>query len=480
MKPLKEFLKGLWSNRISLLGVAITTVSAIIIIIAIILNLLNIEFNPYQNLITFGFFSILFVLGLILIPLGAWLWRRKAALEDRNMEPLKIDFSNKKHVSGVLFFLVMSFLNVILFSVIFYNAYHFTESNTFCGKICHTVMSPEFIAHGRSPHSRVKCADCHIGSGAKWFVKAKISGIWQVIAVLTNSYSTPIPSPVEDLRPARDTCEQCHRPQVFHGKRMKIYKRLDNNLEINDPLITAVAINIGGHNIQTGKYEGIHWHVSDDNKVEYLAVDKKRMKIKRVRVTDGKTGKVTEYVNKDMEDPKGHAQWRVMDCIDCHNRPTHIYDDPEDAVDREIFHGNIPVDLPEIRKVSLKILVSNKYKSQEEAENGIVDDFKKYYSENYKDIAAAKEKDIVKAAKAVYGIYKNNVFPEMKITFGTYPNHIGHKDEEAGCFRCHDEEHVSKDGKEISQDCDLCHSIIVEGGRLSDLPKEISDIIRVK
>ncbi len=479
MKPFKELFKGIWSNRISILGVAITTVSAIIIIIAVLLSFFNIEFTPYQNLIVFGFFSMLFILGLLMIPIGAWFWRRRTSREVQSIEPLMIDFSNPLHVRGLVFFLIMTLLNVIIFSVVFYKSYHFTESNTFCGKICHSVMSPEYIAHSRSSHSRVKCADCHIGSGAQWFVKAKISGIWQVIAVLTNSYSRPIPSPVDDLRPARDTCEQCHWPQVFHGKRLKIYERLDNDVKVDDPRVTALAVNVGGQNKKSGKYEGIHWHVGDQNIVEYMAVDKKRLKIRNIRVTDGKAKKVTEYINDKIEEPKGDKIWRTMDCIDCHNRPTHVYDVPEDAIDKEIFHDNISASLPGVRKLSIEIL-KGEYKSQDDAEKMITELFRAHYAKNHTDISVSKKKEIDKAAAAIVTIYKFNVFPNMNIKFGTYPNHIGHRDAGAGCFRCHDENHKSKDGNVISQDCDQCHTIVVEDTKLSKIPKNAREILNLR
>jgi hypothetical protein len=50
------------------------------------------------------------------------------------------------------------------------------------------------------------------------------------------------------------------------------------------------------------------------------------------------------------------------------------------------------------------------------------------------------------------------VFPLMRVTWGTYPNQLGHIDT-PGCFRCHDDSHKTKDGKAISQDCELCHAI---------------------
>lgn len=475
---MNEFLRGLWNNRISLLGVTITSVSGIIIIISIVLNLMDVRFSSYQNLVIYGVFSLLFALGLTLMPIGTWLWRRNREGKI-DTEILRIDLGNAVHRRGVVFILIMTFTNLIVFSVVFYKLFHFTESNTFCGNVCHEVMQPEYTAHSRSPHSRVKCSQCHIGSGAEWFVKAKISGLWQVFAVITGSFSKPIPSPVESLRPARDTCEQCHWPQVHHGKTLKVYKRLDNKVEVDDPYVTAVALNIGGYNIRKRKYEGIHWHVSENSKVEYLAVDKKRMKIQKIRVTDQKTGNVKLYENKEIKNTNGHTEWRTMDCIDCHNRPTHIYDVPENIIDRNIIGGCISADLPDIRRISLETL-KGKYTSQEEAKTGIPAFLKKFYSENYSEIAKTKADDIETAATQLFEIYSNNVFPKMKLTFGSYPNHIGHQEEEAGCFRCHDEEHTTKDNVSISQDCDQCHEIIVESEKLSKVSANVKEILQLQ
>ncbi len=478
MKHMNEFLQGLWNNRISLLGVTITSVSAIIIIISIALNLLDVRFSSYQNLVIYGVFSILFTVGLVLMPIGTWIWRRNREGKI-DTEILRIDLGNPVHRRGVVFIMVMTFVNLIVFSVVFYKLFHFTESNTFCGNVCHTVMQPEFTAHSRSPHSRVKCSECHIGSGAEWFVKAKVSGLWQVVAVLTGSYAKPIPSPVENLRPARDTCEQCHWPQVHHGKTLKVYKRLDDKVDVNNPFITAVSLNIGGLNLKDNKYEGIHWHVSDNNKVEYLAVDKKRMKIQKIRATDKRTGKVKVFENKEIKNTNGYTEWRAMDCIDCHNRPTHIYDVPEDIVDQKLLGGHIPPDLPDIRRISLEAL-KGKYTSQEEAKTGIPAFLKKFYSENHSEVAKTKADKIETAAAQLFEIYGNNVFPKMKITFGSYPNHIGHKDEKAGCFRCHDEEHSTKDGDSISQDCKLCHEVIIESEKLSTVSPRVRDILQLR
>src|SRR5512147_2459048 len=82
-------------------------------------------------------------------------------------------------------------------------------------------MNPEFTAYRLSPHARVACVDCHVGTGATWYVRSKLSGLRQVYAVLTNSYDRPIPTPITDLRPARETCEECHWPEKFYARQLR-------------------------------------------------------------------------------------------------------------------------------------------------------------------------------------------------------------------------------------------------------------------
>ncbi|GAB4297782.1 MAG: NapC/NirT family cytochrome c [Myxococcota bacterium] len=478
MSALRTLFRALFSSKISLMGVAIAVVSGVLILIGSGLSILGFETTHYQNLVAFAFFPALLVFGLLLVPIGILYVRRKEAREAKEIKPLVIDFSQPAHRSGFIFFIIATLINSVILSLALYEGYHYTESNKFCGTLCHTVMEPEYTAYLRSPHARVSCTECHIGSGASWFVKSKLSGLRQVVAVMTGSYSTPIPSPVEDLRPARETCERCHWPEVFHGKQLKVFKRLaSEDATPENPTVTAVMLNIGGLHSKSGEYEGIHWHVSVDNKVEYLASDKKRMQIKKVRVTHkkGNEVRVIEYEKEDLPSPPPDAKWRTMDCVDCHNRPTHIYDVPEHAVDSAIIAGKIPFELPDIRRIGLSAIKGN-YESREKAKKEIYASLVKHYSETQNELVKEKGEEIKKAADALFDIYSKNVFPKMKITFGSYPSHLGHK-EGIGCFRCHDEEHQSKEGESISQDCDQCHSILIEDGSLNDLSDDMKEFI---
>jgi len=316
-------------------------------------------------------------------------------------------------------------------------------------------MAPEYTAYKRSPHAKVACVECHIGSGVSWFVKAKISGLRQVWAVLTNSYHRPIPVPVEHLRPARDTYEQCHWPEKFSGKRIKQFVHFSNDDQIH-PQIQNITLHIGGLNRITGKYEGIHWHVSKNVQVKYLA-DEKRHNIAKVKVkrADGSTD---EFVNPDVKLPPD-AQWRVMDCIDCHNRPTHIYDMPQTKIDFGLYSKKIDPQIPGIRADSLTAITKN-YNSRNEARAQMTKYLITLQTKRNGLAYVNKHKtDIEKTGAFLLKSYLANVWPDMKVKWGTYGSHLGHQraDEGYGCWRCHDDEHSDASGNTIPQDCNLCH-----------------------
>ncbi len=122
-------------------------------------------------------------------------------------------------------------VNIVIAGQTGYSAVSYMESVTFCGQTCHTVMQPEFAAYQNSPHSRVECVKCHIGPGASWFVRSKLSGVGQVFAVTFNTYQRPIPTPVRNLRPARETCEACHWPEKFGEDRLRVIEKFADDEE---------------------------------------------------------------------------------------------------------------------------------------------------------------------------------------------------------------------------------------------------------
>jgi len=471
MKVIQDLAKNLWVSKFSLLGATMVTVSAVLIVTAWILDMLGVAGGPYRDLFAYGFLPGVFLVGLAFIPLGIWFARRKARRDGTEIRPLVIDLSRPEHRHRAVLILALTLVNSIILSVAMYEGYHYTDSDEFCGTLCHTVMEPEFTAYQRSPHARVGCVACHIGGGASWFVKSKLSGLRQVYAVMAHTYSRPIPSPVADLRPARETCEACHWPQFFHGKQTVVRRKLDDTADVNNPLVSVLLLDIGGFNAKSNRCEGIHWHVSRDARVEYLPADPKRTRIHRVRSVR-EDGTVHEYAPPDsIPAPPPGTEWRTMDCVDCHNRPTHIFDEPQTAVDQALLDGKIPATLPGIRPLALRLLTAA-HPSHAAAREGIRAGLERHYG------ASGDGAAIRKAADGIFAIYRLNVFPDMKMTFGVHRSHLGHADDTGGCFRCHDGEHATADGLVLSQDCELCHQVLAQEEPENSLDKAIADIFR--
>ncbi len=456
--PWSHIIRGMWRSPLGLMGVTITTISATLLVIGMMVDLLGFFNNPYAGFFTYLILPGLMLTGLAMIPVAAFLRRRKWFKHGISREHLTLNLSDHTHRRWVVGFLVLTVINLCIFAMVAYEGYHFSDSAYFCGQVCHQVMEPEYTVYQRSPHARVVCVECHIGPGADWFVRAKISGLRQVVAIFTNSYSRPIPAPVEHLRPARDTCETCHWPEKFHGKKVKSFKRFTNSNQ-SKPEVTEIALHIGGRNPETDAFEGIHWHVSKNVKVQYLAEDEKRTKIARVKVTRP-DGKEEEFVKSDLAEIKedqGH-HWRTMDCIDCHNRPTHVYQMPDERVDFGLLSRRINPDIPGMREDSLAVL-TYQYATRKEAEARMVDALIALQTKRDPAMAKQHEADIKKGGDFLLEAYLGNVWPEMNIHWGTYKMHLGHQyaDDGYGCWRCHDEEHVNAEGKTITQDCALCH-----------------------
>ncbi len=440
---------------IGLVGIAITTISFTLTLLGLLGHATGLIDNSYAAIVTFLVFPSGAIFGLLLIPIAGYFRRRKLFKYKALTENVIIDFGKRSHIQSVVLFLVLSVVNIMVFSLVMYEAYHFTESSYFCGAICHTVMEPEYTAYQRSAHAKVGCVSCHIGTGAEWYVKAKISGLRQVKAVLDGSFSRPIPAPVNHLRPAQDTCEQCHWPDKFHGKKVKQFVSFTNDDQEN-PDIQEIALHIGGRNPITDQFEGIHWHVSNNVKIEYESLDEKRTSIGRIKVSKP-SGVTEEYFAGDAESSEG--EWRTMDCIDCHNRPTHVYDDLEQRVDFGLLSKKIDPAIPGIREDCLTVL-QKEYTSRDEATEQIMETLLSLQAERHgADFVSENEQTLISSGAFLLDAYLANVWPKMNVTWGTYKGHIGHQNEEEGfgCFRCHDDEHQTEFGKTIPQDCDLCH-----------------------
>jgi len=459
------FAKGIARSKVSLIGAMLTTIIFPLLLGSILLDMFGYITNPYFGFAIYMVMGPLFILGLIMVTLGLLFFKGKVDVGLFTLEYLREQFNDPARFTRIrkLVFLgvFLTCVNLFVMGLLAYSGYHYMESVGFCGQFCHTVMNPEYTAYKNSPHSRVACVECHIGSGAQWFVKSKISGSRQLVAVALGTYPTPIESPVHGLRPARETCEECHRPELFHGEKLVILDKYRAD-EANTKVASVLLMKIGSAGDRAVSSHGIHWHVAPENSISYRATDHTRKEISEVTLSrpDGSR----KVYRTDLAQKAGgtEVETRIMDCIDCHNRPSHVYLTPEQALDRKIQEGAIPAELPYIKRQALEI-VTAKFTTVEGARTAIATQLKNWYQKNYPELTRSKGGVLEQAVKGVQAAYEENVFPAMKIDWNTYTNHIGHGETfDAGCFRCHDGNHKTDTGEVISADCNTCHSILAE------------------
>jgi len=436
------------SHPLAIVGVLITTVSAVLFIALVIAALIGLLTNPYAGLVVFVVLPAFFLMGLILIPVGVRLRRREALRHPEAVVDWPVvDFRQIGVRRTALLITALTAANIIIVLLAGYGSLHWMESPTFCGQVCHTAMHPQFAAWRNGAHARVACATCHIAEGAGGFVHAKLSGVRRLAEVSTGSYARPTP-PGADMPPGTqaETCVGCHKPGRLVDDRLRIFREYADD-EANTETVTVMRMHTGGSS--TAPF--IHWHVDPSIRIEYIATDAERQKIPYVKVTEA-NGQVREYVAPDTTAPTiRDGSRRTMDCIDCHNTVGHpIAATPEQAVDRAIASHPLSRKLPFARREGIR-LVKASYRSQDAANRAIAEGLRAFYQSRGADSAALAE-----AVAAVQDAYGRNVFPDMKVTFGTYPDNRGHITSD-GCFRCHDESHATKDGKTISADCELCH-----------------------
>ncbi len=445
------------------------------IIVAILLPVLAISFtfdyfgfieNPYFGFLIYVFMAPLFVLGLILVFVGAVLMPGREDLGIYAFEYFKEQLSRPGRYTRVrrliYFTIAITLFCGFLVGVVAYGTFRYTASNSFCGQFCHKVMEPEYTTYKNSPHSKVACVECHFGKDATWAERSKFTGIKQLFAVTTNSYSRPILAPIKALRPGRKTCEECHRPEKFQG--LMLYSK-DSFLpdKNNTKVQTIMIMKVGSGDIEGRTAHGIHWHVSEHQQVFYRAADWAREVITEVRVVEsGKKDVVFERIPDSNQDPAPAAigKLRKMDCVDCHNRPTHIFLQPDEALDRKIAADLIPRYLPYIKAQSLKAITGN-YSSTKMARIQISRQLQDWYRTNYPELIQKNPGLLEKAIQGAIGAYEENVFPDMNVTWGTYKSFLGHVNG-SGCFRCHGKLREKKTRKIISSDCDLCHVILAK------------------
>jgi nitrate/TMAO reductase-like tetraheme cytochrome c subunit len=390
---------------------------------------------------------------LVLIPIG--LFARRAKLKKAGQIPAefpKVDLNDHIFRHGLDRVLVATIVNLLVVAMASYRGAAYMDSPQFCGQSCH-VMHPEYTAYKIAAHSHVACVECHIGSGAQSYFEAKVEGTRQVVEVTFGTYPRPIPSPVKNLRPARVICEGCHTPARFVGERLLVKSSFADDAQ-NSETQTVLVLHLGGLD-GLSHLTGIHGvHLGH---IEYIATDPTRTTIPWVqkRNADG-TETVFSALPAGSSIPKGER--RVMDCIDCHNRAAHPFVTAEEAINQAMSDGPVSPELPFVHKEGLMLLKAN-YATQEEARAKIPAQLADFYRSNYPQIMATKANLVKRAGDGLATIYSQNVFPYMKVTWGTHPSHIGHMSY-PGCFRCHDDSHVAKDGTAIPQDCSTCHNLL--------------------
>lgn len=453
---------SIFRNYISLVGAAIVIASLVSVVLLFLIEITSRGDNPYLGILTYIIFPSILMFGLAVVILGAFLERRRrrrASPEEIAAYP-RLDLNDSRARRAVFAFLSITFLFISASAFGSYRAYEYTESVGFCGQTCH-VMKPERTAYQAGAHARVGCVGCHVGPGAGWYVRSKLSGAYQLYSVTFNKYPRPIKTPVHNLRPAQETCEQCHWPEKFFGAQMKVFNRYGYD-EQNTLRQRRMLINVGGGSPATGLVTGIHWHMNIGNEVTYVSTDDHRQVIPWVRIKD-RQGNVTEFVDRTRPlsvDQIAAADKRKMDCVDCHNRPAHVYLPPDVAVDQSFVAGRLDPSLPYLKRKAVEAL-SQQYETTSDAVNRIAAGLNDFYRTTYPDVYSQKQDAIKGAVTEVQRIFETYFFPEMKTDWQTHPNNIGHL-YFSGCFRCHDGEHVSNTGKVITNNCNVCHTVIYD------------------
>jgi nitrate/TMAO reductase-like tetraheme cytochrome c subunit len=421
--------------------------------------------NPYKGVVLYLILPFIGFVGIVLTVVGMVLGRR------RIRERLETEVTDRKRALQrlVVFLAIVVGVNLLIGTQLTYRAVVYMDTPQFCGGACH-VMRPQYLGHQDSAHASVACAECHIAPGAGGWVAAKMNGTRQLWQTITNTYARPIPSAIESGRlvPSKETCEHCHWAEKIVATRLLVIPSYADD-EKNTDSYNVLMMLVGGRRMQ-----GIHHaHFAGGFVIRYAASDPKRQTIPWVERRNTKTGETQTYIaNGTTPEQASSLPKYTMQCVDCHDRPTHSFSLPDRALNRALALGEVPADLPFIKKRGLAALQAN-YPSSSEAAQKIPAAIESYYQQSYPEIYAQRGTEIAKAGQSILAIYNHNVFPDLKVTWGTYTNSLGHTDS-PGCFRCHDGSHSSADGKlTISQDCSACHQLLAMGQSAPDILKTL-------
>ncbi|MBD3402893.1 cytochrome C [candidate division GN15 bacterium] len=455
--------RTVFRTRMAAIGGALFLAGGFLFLILLFFDLTASHENPYRALVTWVGVPFVITLGFVLFVISVWRQVRQARKEGRKVKfNLSIDPTDPAYMRNLWLFLGLCAGLLILVVYSGTKAYEATDSVEFCGETCHTVMEPQAVTYENSAHARVPCVDCHIGPGASFYVRSKVDGIRQLWNTALNTYSRPIETPVANLRPAQETCENCHWPRQFYGDKLvtRTYYRTD---EDNSPWTINLLLKIGGGNPRTGRNEGIHWHMVTANDISYVATDHKRQNIVWVQVVTPE-GDTTIYTRSGADMPdfdSNTTEVRNFDCMDCHNRPSHKFLAPATSLNLALAAERISDDIPYIRQVGLEVL-NAEYDTRPQAQTMIADSLRTYYQEEYPEFYAAHEREIDEATLEILDIYNHNFFPEMNTDYRVRENNLSHFVND-GCFRCHSSAMQDADGNSMEYDCESCHLILAQG-----------------
>jgi hypothetical protein len=452
-----EKLEGakLYRNTVSYLGVLIVGVSVVLMLLSFALDFVTTRPNPYLGIFTYLIAPGFMAMGILVFLYGLRResFRRRRVGSEEALPYPRLDLNDPRQRRRFTLVVAGGALLAILLAASSYRAYLFTDSTTFCGRVCHRVMKPEYTAYLNGPHARVACVNCHVGPGVPWYVKSKLSGVPQVFATIFDTYSRPIPVPIRNLRPAREICEECHWPEKFYGAQLMQYPHFRYD-EKNTPEQISLLVRTGGGTPNLGENAGIHWHMIINNKVSFKAADRQQQIIPWIRV-ERRDGSMAVYEDSRVpqEKVRGLAE-RAMDCMDCHNRPSHVFLAPETAVDRAMEGRSISPRLPWVKRIAVDTLTKG-YAPGQDVRQAIRESIETYYAKNHPGVASRTAID--SAVSSITRIYEQNVFPWMRVDWASYPNNIGHRNW-PGCFRCHDGNHRTSSGKTLVNTCSVCHT----------------------
>ncbi len=427
------------AHPLSAAGIALTTISVLLFVLLWILDETGWIQNPYIGLFAFIALPVLFLIGLLLMPLGVWLARRRVR---RGLTPQPpwpyLDLNEPSARRFALFLLLATVVNTIILVWAGYEAVHYMDSPAFCGAVCHTPMSPQYVQWQQGPHARIACVGCHIGSAPGSFISSKVAGTRRLWHMVGANYPRPIQAAHGTIPASAFTCEECHSPASFEGDTLRMMHTYADD-EKNSESVTTVRVHVGER--------GVHWHASPERVIEYAAGDADENTIPWVRVTE-RGGRVRVFTADGTNGSTTPTSPRRMDCLGCHSLPAHPFAaSAERAVDAAIADGRLDRSLPFVRRETVRAMSAA-------GSDGIERQLREFYHTNYASLVSSRGDAIERTARAARELHEQHVFPAMRVTWGTYVGRLGHTDA-PGCFRCHDESHKTADGSVIRQDCTL-------------------------